>query len=129
MIDNECRQQHKPVWESWRNLRTTVAKYRTVDDVRRLRAAYRFARNKHAGQMRRSGEPYMTHPLAVAQILAEMEMDTSTLMAGLLHDVVEDTAVTQEETVQRFGPEGAALVDGVTKLTLVSVDEFSGHSH
>src|SRR6266511_893337 len=113
MTDIQCRQIHKPVWEAWRQLRATVAKYRSPEDLRRLRSAYRFARNNHAGQKRRSGEPYMTHPLAVAQILAEMEMDLSTLMAGLLHDVVEDTGVTQEDAVQQFGPEVAALVDGV----------------
>ena len=115
MTDTSCKQQHRPVWQAWRTLRATAAKYRTADDLRRLRGAYRFARNKHVGQTRRSGEPYITHPLAVAQILAEMEMDLATLMAGLLHDVVEDTAVTHDEASQRFGPEVAALVDGVTK--------------
>ena len=86
MSDAPCRQQHRPVWQAWRKLRATVAKYRSAGDLKRLRGAYRFARNKHAGQMRRSGEPYITHPLAVALILAEMEMDLATLMAGLHYE-------------------------------------------
>jgi guanosine-3',5'-bis(diphosphate) 3'-pyrophosphohydrolase len=108
-----------------------VARLETVrpqDDLHVLRAAYEFAREKHHGQRRRSGDPYITHPVAVAQILASMEMDVQTLAAGLLHDVVEDSSVTIEELGRLFGSEIAALVDGVTKLTKAGMDEFSGHS-
>ncbi len=93
-------------------------------DLDLLRRAYAFACEKHAGQVRRSGEEYITHPVAVAEILAELEMDVPTLAAALLHDVVEDTSVTAEDMVQRFGPEVAGLVDGVTKLALVTSDLF-----
>ncbi|MEP6755938.1 MAG: bifunctional (p)ppGpp synthetase/guanosine-3',5'-bis(diphosphate) 3'-pyrophosphohydrolase, partial [Chthonomonadales bacterium] len=89
------------------------------------RRAYHFARKMHAKIKRRSGEPYITHPLAVAQILAELEMDIQTLCAGLLHDVVEDTKVTREDIEKMFSKEIADLVDGVTKLQKVAKDEFA----
>ena len=77
------------------------------------------AESAHAGQIRESGEPYFDHPAAVAFILAEMDLDPNTIAAGLLHDVVEDTGKTYEEMAALFGPEVAALVDGVTKLSRV----------
>lgn len=128
MLEPNCRTDHRAVYTAFKSLRTTVLKNRQDADVRLLRKAYRFARNKHAGQRRKSGELYMTHPLAVAQILADLEMDLATVAAGLLHDVVEDTTVTPEEMKERFGIEIAGLVDGVTKLNIVSVDEFARHS-
>ncbi|MBP7176986.1 MAG: bifunctional (p)ppGpp synthetase/guanosine-3',5'-bis(diphosphate) 3'-pyrophosphohydrolase [Thermoclostridium sp.] len=79
--------------------------------------AYHFAKEAHEGQKRSSGEPFVTHPLQVACILAEMEMDTTTIVAGMLHDTVEDTSLTYEKTLKHFGEEVANLVDGVTKLT------------
>lgn len=81
-----------------------------------LRRAYVIAENMHRGQMRKSGEPYITHPLAVAQLLAELGMDTTTLVAALLHDTVEDTSYTLEALQSDFGGEVAYLVDGVTKF-------------
>jgi len=81
-----------------------------------LRRAYRVAEEKHRGQMRKSGDPYITHPVAVAQILAELGMDTTTLVAALLHDTVEDTSYTMDELRDDFGGEVAVLVDGVTKF-------------
>ena len=81
-----------------------------------LRRSYSVAENMHRGQMRKSGEPYITHPLAVAQICAELGMDTTTLVAALLHDTVEDTSYTLETLVGDFGPEVGHLVDGVTKF-------------
>jgi guanosine-3',5'-bis(diphosphate) 3'-pyrophosphohydrolase len=128
MSEPEQLQQNKQILAAYRILEQTLAKYKPEADCQLLRRAYRFARQKHSGQFRKSGEPYITHPLAVAQILAEMEMDIPTLAAGLLHDVVEDTAVTQEDMVKRFGAEVAALVDGVTKLNIVGVDEFGKRS-
>ncbi|HYN95282.1 MAG TPA: HD domain-containing protein [Pilimelia sp.] len=81
-----------------------------------LRRGYAIAENMHRGQFRKSGEPYITHPLAVAQILAELGMDTTTLVAALLHDTVEDTRYTLQALHSDFGPEVAHLVDGVTKF-------------
>src|SRR5437867_2642785 len=102
-----------------------VASYNPDADLDLLRRAYELARNKHAGQFRRSGAPYISHPVAVVEILANLEMDMPTLVAGFLHDVVEDTTVCIDAISQRFGPEVAALVDGVTKLALVTRDLFA----
>ena len=90
--------------------------YLTEEERERVREAYRFAEEAHRGQTRKSGEPYISHPLAVAEILADLQLDCSTIMAALLHDVVEDTSVTLEELEERFGPDVSHLVDGVTKL-------------
>src|SRR5262245_29400716 len=86
-----------------------------------LQKAYEVAGQRHADQMRRSGDPYITHPLAVANILAELGMDTTTLVAALLHDTVEDTGYTMEQLTADFGEEVAHLVDGVTKLDRVAL--------
>jgi GTP diphosphokinase / guanosine-3',5'-bis(diphosphate) 3'-diphosphatase len=85
-------------------------------DVGLLRRSYAIAERMHSGQLRKSGEPYITHPLAVAQILADLGMDTTTLVAALLHDTVEDTSYTLAELREDFGDEVALLVDGVTKF-------------
>jgi len=90
--------------------------YNPMADVSGLEDAYRFALEKHAGQTRKSGEPFVNHPIEVCMILAGLNLDTATLQAALLHDVVEDSGVTLKEMRERFGPEVAALVDGVTKL-------------
>ncbi|MBE3584770.1 RelA/SpoT family protein [Desulfofundulus thermocisternus] len=93
-----------------------VILYHPEADVSLLSRAYRFAEEAHRNQKRFSGEPFITHPVAVANILANLQMDLQTLVAGLLHDVVEDTGVTLEEIKAAFGDEVALLVDGVTKL-------------
>jgi len=85
-------------------------------DVESLRAAYAVAAEAHAGQSRRTGDPYIVHPLAVAQILAAYGLDTDTLVAALLHDVVEDTEISLDDVEEQFGSDVALLVDGVTKL-------------
>jgi GTP pyrophosphokinase len=90
-------------------------------DLSVLQKAYEVAELRHADQMRRSGDPYITHPLAVANILAELGMDTTTLVAALLHDTVEDTGYTMEALTADFGEEVAHLVDGVTKLDKVAL--------
>ena len=89
---------------------------RPKEDVAKLRTAFEFARDQHLGQARRSGEPYILHPMAVAQILVDMHMDLVCVETALLHDVVEDTGITIEEIRKRFGNEVAVCVDGVTKL-------------
>ena len=81
-----------------------------------VKKAFEYAKNKHKDQNRISGEKYIVHPLNVAYILADLELDDSTIAAALLHDVVEDTSVTHEDVVLEFGEEIAEMVDGVTKL-------------
>ena len=90
--------------------------YLKPKDVARLAEAYRFSEAAHAGQTRQSGDPYISHPLAVAEILADWHLDGQTLMAALLHDVTEDTSVTKDEISDTFGRPVAELVDGVSKL-------------
>ncbi|HEX7597435.1 MAG TPA: HD domain-containing protein, partial [Polyangia bacterium] len=85
-------------------------------DIERIRRAHAFAKERHAGQLRRSGEPYLVHPLGVAQIISELKLDAASICAGLLHDCVEDTSATSEDIGRLFGPEIQRLVDGVTKL-------------
>ena len=90
--------------------------YLDPKEVDRIERAYHFSEKCHLGQMRQSGDPYITHPLAVANILADMRMDHESLMAALLHDVIEDTGVTKGQISRRFGRTVADLVDGVSKL-------------
>lgn len=97
-----------------------VKKYHPSADVAILDKAYELARKAHQEQVRKSGEPYIIHPLWVSIILAELEMDKETIVAGMLHDVVEDTIMTEAQVEARFGPEVALLVDGVTKLGQLS---------
>ena len=97
-----------------------VRKYHPSADVSMIEKAYHIARNAHKGQTRKSGEEYIIHPLWVGIILAQLEMDKETIVAGILHDVVEDTVMTDEEIRQEFGDEVALLVDGVTKLGQLS---------
>ena len=100
----------------------SVRKYHPSTDITQIEKAYRIAYEAHDGQVRKSGEPYIIHPLCVAIILADLELDKETIVAGLLHDVVEDTVMTDEEIKQEFGAEVALLVDGVTKLGQLSYD-------
>jgi len=100
----------------------SLQKYLTSDQVVQVKRAYFFAEQAHYGQVRRSGEPYVTHPLAVAGVLAEMHMDHQSLMAALLHDTIEDTRVTKDDIGAQFGPDVAELVDGVSKLTHIEFD-------
>ncbi len=96
-----------------------IEAYLPPDQVERVREAYEYAETAHKGQKRQSGEAYITHPIAVADILADLHMDGATLTAAILHDVVEDTPSSATEVEQRFGKEVAELVDGVTKLDQV----------
>ena len=99
-----------------------IADYLPLEQVKLVRRAYYYSEQAHYGQTRRSGEPYVTHPLAVACVLARMHMDAQSLMAALLHDVIEDTGVTKKDIGAQFGTEVADLVDGVSKLTHVEFD-------
>src|ERR1700733_15054899 len=96
-----------------------VRRYEPSADADRLMRVYQLADAAHQGQRRASGESYIEHPLAVAGILADLEMDRQTIAAALLHDVVEDTSVTSEQVAAEFGDEIAQLVEGVTKLTRI----------
>ncbi|MBL79598.1 MAG: guanosine-3',5'-bis(diphosphate) 3'-pyrophosphohydrolase [Nitrosomonadaceae bacterium] len=102
-----------------------LAGYLKPKDVSQLRSAYLFSQNAHSGQYRESGEPYISHPLAVASILSKMHLDTQTLTAAFLHDVMEDTHVSKPEIRKQFGKEVAELVDGVSKLDKI---EFQTHA-
>ncbi|HSH83626.1 MAG TPA: bifunctional (p)ppGpp synthetase/guanosine-3',5'-bis(diphosphate) 3'-pyrophosphohydrolase [Guyparkeria sp.] len=96
-----------------------LAEYLEPAEIARIRRAFKFGAQAHAGQTRKSGEPYISHPIAVAHILADLRMDEATLIAAILHDVVEDTEVVQGQIVDKFGEEIAHLVDGVSKLTQI----------
>ncbi len=102
--------------DSFRDLRARITGYRPNEDFAPIEKAFTFAESLHKGQFRASGEPYMSHPVAVASILADMRMDAVSIATGLLHDVVEDTSATTDEVRKQFGEEVARCVDGVTKL-------------
>ena len=104
----------------YKELINSVLKYHPSTDISMIEKAYRVASEAHEGQKRKSGEPYIIHPLCVAIILADLELDKETIVAGLLHDAVEDTWMTYEEVEKEFGSEVALLVDGVTKLGQLS---------
>ncbi|MCI9046863.1 MAG: bifunctional (p)ppGpp synthetase/guanosine-3',5'-bis(diphosphate) 3'-pyrophosphohydrolase [Hungatella sp.] len=104
----------------YKDLIRSIYKYHPSDDISMVERAYQIARDAHKDQKRKSGEPYIIHPLCVAIILADLELDKESIVAGILHDVVEDTVMTLDEITEVFGPEVALLVDGVTKLTQLS---------
>lgn len=112
--------------ELYQMLISRVKKYHPSDDISMIEKAYKVASKAHEGQLRKSGEPYIIHPLYVAIILADLEMDKETIVAGILHDVVEDTVMTEEEITEEFGAEVAQLVDGVTKLTGIPLSSGNG---
>src|SRR5215218_2922721 len=95
---------------------TAKLDYLNAEDTEQVRRAYRFADEAHLGQLRNSGEPYITHPIAVAAQCAEWKLDAQALMAALLHDAIEDCGVTKPQLIERFGVPVAELVDGLTKL-------------
>jgi len=99
-----------------RELLATVSTYLPADQVQRIREAAEFGAAAHQGQKRLSGEPYIAHPVAAAEILAELHLDADTIVGAILHDVIEDTPIAKEEIAQRFGSDVAEIVDGVTKL-------------
>ena len=102
--------------ELYDELIASVRKYHPSADISLIEKAYQIAKKAHEGQVRKSGEPYIIHPLCVAIILADLELDKETIVAGLLHDVLEDTTMTSDEIKEIFGEEVLLLVDGVTKL-------------
>ena len=108
--------------ELYRQLIARIRKYHPNTDISMIEKAYQIASSAHEGQKRKSGEPYIIHPLCVGLILADLELDKETIVAGILHDVVEDTVMTTEDIASEFNEEVALLVDGVTKLGQLSYD-------
>ena len=106
----------------YQDLITEIKKYHPSSDLSDIEKAYKVAYKAHEGQKRKSGEPYIIHPLCVAIILAELELDKESIIAGLLQDVFEDTVMTSEDVEKEFGSEVALLVDGVTKLTQLNYE-------
>ena len=102
--------------ELYQDLINSIRKYHPSTDISLVEKAYKVAYDAHAGQVRKSGEPYIIHPLYVSIILSELELDKETIAAGLLHDVLEDTIMSEKEMIEEFGEEVYLLVDGVTKL-------------
>ena len=107
------------VEERYEHLEKTIRGYNISADLGQVKAAYLYAREHHGAQMRRDGTPYITHPINVAQIVAEMRLDSESIIAALLHDCIEDTDSTYEDIAKTFGVTVADIVDGVTKLTRV----------
>ncbi len=114
--------------ELYQELIGRVQKYHPSDDISMIEKAYRIASDAHKDQFRKSGEPYIIHPLNVAIILAELELDKETIVAGLLHDVVEDTIMKEEDLKREFGDDVALLVDGVTKLERIPLSSGADQS-
>ncbi len=114
--------------ELYQDLISRVRKYHPSDDISLIEKAYNIAAEAHANQVRKSGEPYIIHPLGVAIVLADLELDKETIAAGLLHDVVEDTIMTDEEIKAEFGEDVALLVDGVTKLEQIPLSSAANSS-
>lgn len=112
----EAMAEYKTPEELYQDLITRVRRYHPSDDISLIERAYKVANDAHKDQARKSGEPYIIHPLCVAIILADLEMDKETIAAGLLHDVVEDTIMTTDQIRAEFDDDVALLVDGVTKL-------------
>jgi len=100
-------------------LKEQLLTYLDESQVEQIKQAYLFARDAHEGQLRSSGDPYITHPVAVAQILASMHLDHQTIMAALMHDVIEDCGISKEQIAEKFGDRVAELVEGVSKLTQI----------
>ena len=112
-----------PPEELYAQLLDTIRKYHPYSDLSMIEKAYKIASEAHKDQKRKSGEPYIIHPICVAIILAELELDKETIVAGILHDVVEDTVMTTDEIASEFSDEIALLVDGVTKLTQLDLSQ------
>ena len=107
--------------ESNTKLITKVKEYLSDEDVKKINEAYKFAEKCHSGQLRKTGDPYIIHPVFTAIYLSNMKMDWETISAALLHDVIEDCGVTFEEIEKLFGRDVAGLVDGVTKLPTLKI--------
>ena len=106
--------------DAFMRLKELIVKYNPDSDMKLIEKAYTFSTRAHKGQERVSGDPYIIHPVEVGCLLAELEMDDSSIIAGILHDTIEDTSLTYDKIKKEFSEEIAELVDGVTKLTKIS---------
>ncbi len=120
--------EHNSMYHSYDDLVNLIAKSGKEYDVKLIEQAYLFANEAHAGQVRKSGQPYIVHPISVAYILVELGMDTECIVAALLHDVIEDTPVALDEVIERFGKRISVLIDGVTKLEKITHSSREGLS-
>ncbi len=120
--------EHNSMYHSYDDLVNLIANSGKEYDTRLIEQAYLFANEAHAGQVRKSGQPYIVHPISVAYILVELGMDTECIVAALLHDVIEDTPVKLEEVIERFGKRISVLIDGVTKLEKITHSSREGLS-
>ena len=111
--------------ERFIDLKESASQYLLPDELEMLQQAFEFASKAHAGQKRKSGEPFIAHPIEVAIILVGLHMDVETVVAALLHDTIEDTSVTREDVIKMFGEDVADLVEGVTKITQIEVETLS----
>ena len=109
------------------NILEKVRSYQPDGDLELLRRAYIFSAKEHRGQVRKSGEPYLVHPLEVANILAEMQLDVTCVVCGLLHDVVEDTLTTTDAVAEYFGEEVAHIIEGLTKISKMKFSSVEEH--
>ena len=116
----------KPDIDYFDDLRSEVSQYLDKESLEVVHRAFLCGKKAHEGQVRASGEPYITHPVAVARILAEMRMDVESVIAALLHDVIEDTLIDKATLVKHFGAQIANLVDGVSKLTQIHFESRAG---
>ena len=124
-VENALSYRSKTPEERFAELENLTAAYLSEADQAMLAKAFHFASEAHQGQCRKSGEPFVAHPVEVTLILADLRMDVETLTAALLHDTVEDTKVTTDEVAQQFNPQVAQLVEGVTKITRIEVESLS----
>ncbi len=120
--------EHNSMYHSYDDLVNLIANSGKEYDAKLIEQAYLFANEAHAGQVRKSGQPYIVHPISVAYILVELGMDTECIVAALLHDVIEDTPVRLEEVIEKFGKRISVLIDGVTKLEKITHSSREGLS-
>ena len=122
MAVTEEYHQQAPRFE---HLRKQICNYMDKEQIDQVSQAYKFSADAHSGQLRKSGEPFIEHPLAVSKILADMRMDHETLIAAMLHDVIEDTSVAKAQIRRNFGSGVAQIVDGLSKLTQIEFDSYA----
>src|ERR1051325_5899933 len=121
MATNPQPASQKLLNAKFQQLLAKVAETRPHDDLEIIRKAYEFSLKHHDGQVRASGEPYLSHPLEVSLVLADMKLDSTAISAGLLHDAIEDTPVTDADIRREFGEHVAHIVEGVTKIEKIDM--------